>query len=103
MKTISIQVQLERDVRFNENQLLPSLQELGFNPDVKDGHDDEGRYINYYIDTNDLSDTWQKIRTKIISNQAVANSCIVICQGDHGWEDLLFLHHYDPKEQLDDL
>lgn len=103
MKTLSIQAEPERDAQFNEEEVLKSLRALGFEPEVKQGVDDDGRYINYYIDTDDLADAWQKVNANLISNPVIAKSCIVICHGDNGWDDLLFLHHYDPENQLDEL
>lgn len=103
MKTISIQAQPDRDDLFDETQIAKLVQEAGFKVEVKEGHDGEGRYINYYIETDDLAGVWLHIKNNLVSIKSVANSCIVICQGNHGWDDFLFLHHFDPETELDEM
>ena len=31
----------------------------------------------------------------------LAAAAIIVCEGEHGWDDYLLLHHFDPAEPLD--
>lgn len=62
---------------------------------------DDGVYFNIDFESRDAASDWSKIGSLVNHDACLAASCIVVCQGDHGWDDYLQLHHFDPDEPLD--
>lgn len=102
MKTISIQAVEGDDGILHKDLILSELIELGFNPEVKE-HFDDGRYVNFYIDTDDLKVVWERIKSNILPKSKISQSCMIICHGQNGWDDFLILHDRDPETKLDKL
>jgi hypothetical protein len=66
--------------------------------------DDHGRYENITFFAESPEAALSRVRAVFDSpsvGRAARASCIVACQGEHGWDDYLLLHHYDPAERLD--
>ena len=41
---------------------------------------------------------WDAITPRL---KAVPVNLIVVCEGEHGWDDYLLLHHFDEQQELD--
>ncbi len=62
---------------------------------------DQGHYVNVDFVPLDAAALWMAIRDELASAPSLARAAIVCCEGEHGWDDYLLLHHYDPAEPLD--
>jgi hypothetical protein len=69
--------------------------------------EDDGRYVNLILTTPDRTETWNRIRSKLIDSKLpggeLRDAMIVTMTGQEGWDDYLLLHHYDSAEPLDSL
>lgn len=86
----------EADVRQAFRSALPDAQ-------IVAGEDD-GRYENIMFDVESPEHVMLKLAAVFDSpmvGRAARSSCIVTCQGEHGWDDYLLLHHYDRTLVLD--
>ncbi|MDB5296664.1 MAG: hypothetical protein JWO31_2647 [Phycisphaerales bacterium] len=66
--------------------------------------DDGGRYVNLAFKTPSAAAGWTAVSAVLdlpAAGVAARASCIVTCQGEHGWDDYLLLHHYDPTVVAD--
>jgi hypothetical protein len=66
--------------------------------------EDDGRYEDFVFEVGSPQDALSKLRVVLDSfevGRAARASCIVTCQGEHGWDDYLLLHHYDRTLILD--
>jgi hypothetical protein len=74
--------------------------------EITQGNDD-GPYINYDFRTRDLARLWEVLQTQVFLDRAIgpalARASIATCEGNHGWDDYLLLHHYDRSLALDTL
>lgn len=68
---------------------------------------DRGRYANLMFDTTDPEALWKLLQQSLYRSSefggALAKSSMVMCEGSHGWDDYLLLHHYDPTVRCDRL
>lgn len=72
---------------------------------VSEGND-EGAFVNFTIQCTEPEEIWEIVsellnRGDQLSEQ-ISSCSIVICQGDHGWDDYLLLHHFNASLQLDE-
>ncbi len=102
MKCISIQLQPDIDPTLNKEAVLAVLTDAGLMAEIVEG-EDEGRFINLNVNTDDVKLTWQQIKKPLLQIPYIQTACIIVCEGNHGWNDFLLLHHYDPAEVLDEL
>ena len=102
IKKMCIQIQPEREATFNIEIFEESLLELNIQFEVSEGYDN-GRYINYDIETSNLVITWSSIKLKLMNNRLFTNTSIITCQGNNGWDDYLLLHHFDKAQKIDKL
>ena len=71
-----------------------------------DAGNDGGRYVNVTFPAASVAVGWTAVLSALDDPEfghAVRASCIVTCQGEHGWHDYLLLHHFDPDESLDSI
>ena len=64
---------------------------------------DAGRpFVNVTFETTNARTLWKWLRENLGD---LFGAAIVSCQGEHGWEDYLLLHHYDPAvaDEIDEL
>jgi hypothetical protein len=78
------------------------LRGLADQVSVGEGHD-ATRYVNVNLRPADVAGLWAVVREQLQADAALAGATIVVCQGEHGWDDYLLLHHFDPSQVLDDL
>lgn len=96
MPIVSVQFQPDR-VTADEAGVRQALREALVGAEVDIGEED-GRYENLSFEAASPEDALFKVRVVFDSPQfgrAARASCIVTCQGEHGWDDYLLLHHYD--------
>jgi hypothetical protein len=81
---------------------LPEISEL----QIVEG-EDNGTYINYSFETQNVNRLWQVLRHQFYNENTNGLSLgpvsIVTCEGPHGWDDYLLLHHFDTTLALDSL
>ncbi len=108
MRCLSLHIQPDRSPQLDVAAVIKELTELTTssdhpaNVDVQEGNDN-GRYINVTWSTRDYTTLWETLQKKLEQNQQLSQCSIVCCEGKHGWDDYLLLHHFDPTQQLDDL
>jgi hypothetical protein len=70
---------------------------------------DRGPYINFQFNVlaMNLFQTWSSVRAGSFGHRALGpqlrRSCIVTCEGTHGWDNYLLLYHFNSKLKLDTL
>jgi hypothetical protein len=71
----------------------------------QDGFDDHA-FVTLMFKTNHPKRLWNLLHQQLYQASAVGRfmqaSSIAICEGRHGWEDYLLLHHFDAGERCDD-
>ncbi len=78
-------------------QILEAFRQTIPTAQITDGNDD-GHYFNITFDVASASDVLQFLHPIFHSptlGRLARSSCIVTCQGKHGWDDYLLLHHFD--------
>jgi hypothetical protein len=67
--------------------------------------EDEGPYVNFTFLAKNLPELWTRIKRDVLANpthgESVSRASIIVCEGKHGWDDYLLLHHYDRTLELD--
>lgn len=102
MKLISIQLQPDRDPTIDKLEVVALLENAGLTPEVQEG-DDNGRYVNFNVTSNNVKETWNNIKNSLLELSYFVNAAIVVCEGSEGWDDYLLLYHYDRSEKLDEI
>jgi hypothetical protein len=102
MTAIHLQIQPDRSPAMDAPAVVARLSSLDTSARVTDGVDN-GRYINIDFTPVDALALWREIRVSLSAEPALARAAIVACEGQHGWDDYLLLHHYDRTLTLDEL
>jgi hypothetical protein len=106
MKAVCVQLQPARlpglDVAGAVARLTRAGARAGARARVAEGLD-RGRYVNVEFETEDAAGVWAVVRAELRVVPGLAGAAIVCCEGEHGWDDFLLLHHFDPAEPLDRL
>src|SRR5262249_20408829 len=102
MKRLHIQIQPARSPGLDLDEAGARLRGLAASVRVTEGEDD-GRYVNVDFKTDDLAGLWASVRRELRSVPGLAAAAIVVCEGDHGWDDYQLLHNFNPAEPLDEL
>lgn len=100
MKALNIQLQTDRLSVIDAAPAVARLRALADGSHVSEGEDD-GRYINVSFEVDDIAVLWAAVQKQLQADTALAAATIVVCQGQHGWDDYLLLHHFDPSEPLE--
>ncbi len=101
MRCLSLQIQPDRIPQLDVATVVKELIELTTAPnypanvDVQEGNDN-GRFINITWSTRDYTTLWNTLQQRLEQDQYLSQCSIVCCEGPHGWDDYLLLHHYDP-------
>ena len=101
MRRLHIQIQPVRSPGWDVNVAVTRLRALR-GASVVRGEDD-GPSINVDCQPADVRALWAEVREQLRADAGLAASAIVCCEGEHGWDDYLLLHHFDPSEPLDEL
>jgi hypothetical protein len=71
---------------------------------VVDGTD-EHYYVNLMFASDDLRALWKALRECLYQGEEFGEpmraSSMAMCEGEHGWDDYLLLHHFDPAVPRD--
>ncbi|HXF59546.1 MAG TPA: hypothetical protein VN539_06955 [Candidatus Saccharimonadales bacterium] len=111
LKALSIQVQPHRAPGLDIERLRALITRIESTPLVERSHFEDGidevEYSNFTLGTRDLKALWATIRAEVYGDptlgELVSRSSIATCEGSHGWDDYLLLHHFDPKVRRDQL
>ena len=110
MPRLHVQIQPELNRGATETELTEILK-IAIEPtqptsvDVTHGHD-AGRYVSIDVQTPHIREVWASVRRTMQDTRVgrvLSKCCIVVCEGEHGWDDYLLLHHYDASETLDEI
>ena len=102
MRIVCIQFQPDR-IMADEARVRRAFREALPDAKVEVGEDD-GRYENIMFEVASPNAALSKVLVVLDSpevGRAARSSCIVTCQGEHGWDDYLLLHHFDQTLVLD--
>ena len=110
MRILVVQIQSNRIGAGDRDRLVEALRSAADDAvlrfaGVNNGEDD-GPYINVRFEAPDHIAAWAALRTMYMESDVgreLASSTIATCEGEHGWDDYLLLHHFDPRVQLDEL
>jgi hypothetical protein len=100
MKGVYVQIQPGRSPTLDVPKALDRLGALGGKVTLKGGRG-RGRYVNVDFATDDPLELWAAIRNLLQLDTRLADATIVCCEGTHGWDDYLLLHHFHPTESVD--
>ena len=110
MKTLVVQVVPGPSPDADVEAIVLSLERLARNPSLAQHVEvtrgvDEGNFVNVTFKTSDPGELWRAIQAALDLREAspAANMITAVCEGDHGWDDYLLLHHRDPEQQVDRL
>jgi hypothetical protein len=111
LKALSIQVQPHRAPGLDIEGLRALMTRIAGTTLVERSHFEDGhdgvQYFNFTLGTRDLKALWDTLREQLYGDvtfgKPVARSSIATCEGPHGWDDYLLLHHYDPDVRRDNL
>ncbi len=108
MKTLSVQLLPDRLPGTDIQTIVKKLEKLSTRSIVQNSSSDSavaGNYINVNFVTSNVSALWKAIESTLglLSNTPppVSDGIIVVCEGDHGWDDYLLLYHFDKSEGID--
>jgi hypothetical protein len=106
-KSLNIQFQPERARNLSIERVKKFFHEFTkyelASLNISEG-DDDGPYINFLFEANDVYSLIEKIDSKLYSrnrfSRLLSNSIIMTCEGEHGWDDYSLLHHFDKNVPL---
>jgi hypothetical protein len=111
LRTLTVQVQPELAKSSELTAIKNALEAIARRThlvehlDFREGGEDGGRYLNFSYRTNNLPTLWAEIRRMVLSDpligEGASQAIIVVCEGDHGWDDYLLLYHFDQSVKLD--
>jgi hypothetical protein len=103
MKRVNIQLQPARSPRLDMRAAAESLRGLQDGSTLSQGEDAGRPYVNIGFEAPDPAKLWAAIREQLRAYPELAAAAIVVCQGEHSWDEYLLLHHFDPCQALDAL
>lgn len=86
----------------NLSEIVIRLNNLASDVRVTEGWDHEG-YVNIDLKLADISVIWTELQEELRADPGFACAAIIVCEGRHGWDDYLLLHHFDPLQPIDSL
>ena len=106
MKCFIIQIDPSRDTSYNIEAFTRLVREQGKFPEVEADYENNAlTNLNFF--TEQPMEFWQYLQANILQHPdctAWLNQvAVVVCEGEHGWNDALLLAHYDDNETLDAL
>ncbi|MGN6507137.1 MAG: hypothetical protein ACTHM6_16400, partial [Tepidisphaeraceae bacterium] len=96
VRSVCVQFQPDRVVR-DESRVREALR-VGLPDAETDVGEEEGRYENFMFKAASPIDAMSQVQIVFDSPEVgsvARSSCIVTCEGEHGWVDYFLLHHYD--------
>ena len=108
MKKVTIQFQYENDDLLTQTckQMLTVFANSFFTTGMKQTDNKEECYLNVTYDVLDLKAFWDLAKTQWLcdENEAqrlLADSLIVVAEGEHSWDDYVILYHFDKTVDVD--
>ena len=100
MKNIEIQIQRDhRNVSITEFVTalisLPDIRTI----QIRKGQKNQ-KYVNISIPVRSIRKTWRILGPKIKRDRVLSRTCVVVCEGKHGWDDYELMYHWD-IDQID--
>jgi hypothetical protein len=102
MKKLYIQIQPRRSPGLDAEEAVDRLRNLGATAVVKRG-EDVVPYINVLFRAADVKVLWEALQEQLRADPALAGCSIVCSEGERSWDDYRLLHHFDPRERLDEV
>jgi hypothetical protein len=106
MKAIHVQLQpalsTDLDVPVAVSRLTGVAERVKALVRVSEGFDNSP-YTNVDFMTLDPRELWLRLQVELRTVPGMTMASIICCQGEHGWDDYLLLHHFDPSQPLDKL
>jgi hypothetical protein len=103
MPTLYLQFQPDRVASGIDDRILAAFHGALPEAEIESG-DEDGRYVNFRFKAVSVESGWSAIsalfRLPEIGS-AAQTACILTCEGKHGWDDYLLLHHYDRTLAID--
>jgi hypothetical protein len=107
-KRFSFQIQFSPQI-LSDTEIVDTIAEAikqagGQITDETSGNDDNTRFVNLYVYSENPREFWPRVRQNLESyggDSTLLAMMIVVCQGDQGWDDYLLLHHYDKNQKTD--
>jgi hypothetical protein len=112
MKTISLQFQPNRATKVSISSTSELMLQVALaHKDVRQFTIKRGgvsrQYINYLFVSRGVRSIWRAIYLKVLHHRqmgpALRRACIVTAEGSRGWDNYVLLHHFDPRQKLDQL
>jgi len=109
-KKLVIQIQLDLLLTPNKEKIIQEfIAFLSAIPLIDSRHinrgEENGLYINIELQSSMVEQLWKKIKSVILLNSngfsVLSKGIVVVCEGDHGWNDYLQLYHYNKLEKID--
>ena len=108
MKALSVRIRLDLVPSTGIQATVGKLAKLSPQTTVEEFRNEPGvdtNYISIDFMTSDAPALWKAIESTLgLSSHrpsSVSKGMIVVCEGDHGWDDYLLLYHFDKQEALD--
>ena len=108
MSTKTLSVQLQRDLipQIDVEVVVGRLNAIASRPpSVQKGNASNELHLNVTFVTEDAPGLWDKIASELClfmePPSQISRGIIVVCEGDHGWNDYLLLYHFDRDKALD--
>lgn len=106
MKCFIIQIDPSRDTSYSIEAFTRLVREQDKFPEVEADYENSAlTNLNFF--TEQPTEFWQYLQANIIQHPDCAawlkQVAVVVCEGEHGWNDALLLAHFDSNEALDTL
>jgi hypothetical protein len=103
MRLVAVQFQPTRAGRM-ESAVRQALRDAMPDAEVTAGDEEGERYETFVFRAESPAEAVSRL-SPVLDTPALGvfarRSCIATCQCEHGWEDYLLLHHFDPTMVLD--
>ena len=107
MNCLTIHIRPDLQPELDVAAVISDCRAAGRYPEVEYPDEQEAeRYINLNFFSESLTKLWADISSSVLAGPhgpKLKTACVIACEGGHGWDDLITLHHYDPKEQTGSL
>ena len=112
MIQFSIQVHPDRSPQLDLSSLLSECERLATDKALVSQFSwaegfDEHTYVNITFETDRPRQLWELLHEQVYQGSTLGSfmqiASIAVCEGQHGWDDYLLLHHYDAGLKRDEV
>ena len=105
-RRFSIQIQFAREDDTCRRRLVEKVERIvqtsgGTVTGTLDQEEEGHKFSTINVQANDGGIFWQAAKSRLRDRRLP--NMIVVCDGHHGWDDYLLLHHFRRDERLDDI